>query len=111
MSLDSHLLPHFVIFETGRKLETLPLTDAFDFMRQNRLLEMIVRIYQAWTKARPAGAEEDVTFVPLSPPSPPSDEDLEADSDANTQACRAGRNIRPPPQSYPTPHEKRQGLV
>ncbi|KAF7979007.1 hypothetical protein HWV62_43969 [Athelia sp. TMB] len=108
--LDSHLLPHFVIFETGRKLETLPFTSALALSRQNPLLEKIAAIYEAWTKARPAGAEEDATFVPPSPPSPPSDEDSEADSDAATRACRVRRNTRPPPQSSPTPNRKRQKL-
>ncbi|KAF7979006.1 hypothetical protein HWV62_43967 [Athelia sp. TMB] len=108
--LDSHLLPHFVIFETGRKLAALPPADLIDFTRQNPLLEMIVRIYQAWTTTRPAGAEEDVTFLPPSSPSPPSDEDSEANTDGHTQACRAHRNFQPPPQSSPTPHRKRQKL-
>lgn len=105
--LDSHLLPHFVIFETGRKLQTLSPIDVPDFMSQNPLLLKILRIYQAWTKRRPEGAEQDDTFIP---PSPPSDEDSETESDTKTQPRRARKKSRRSPQSSPTPHAKGRKL-
>ena len=108
--LDSHLRPHFVIFEAGRKLQALSPIELIEFTRQNPLLEKIACIYHAWVKRRPEGAEKDVSFVP---PPPPSDEYSETDDDDNTQAqrcARGNRQSRPSTQSPANQNRKKRKL-
>ncbi|KAF7983060.1 hypothetical protein HWV62_23957 [Athelia sp. TMB] len=108
--LNSHLRPHFVIFEAGRRLQALSPIVLFEFMRQNPLLEKIACIYHAWVKIPPEGAEKDESFVP---PSPPSDEYSETDEDENTQAhrrARGNKQSRPQTQSLVSHNRKKRKL-
>ncbi|KZP19577.1 hypothetical protein FIBSPDRAFT_559317 [Athelia psychrophila] len=86
--LESHLRPHFAIFEAGRKLAKLAgLNPAalLDALADCPLLDKIITIYAAWIRARPSKVKHDVASAPALPREEPDIED-----DAETESWRCG---------------------
>ncbi|KAH0826758.1 hypothetical protein J3R83DRAFT_5168 [Lanmaoa asiatica] len=101
--VESHLRPHFVILEAGRKLKRLPLTYIPSLYTQYPILNQVSDLYESWTAALPEYVLSDEEFYP-----PPSQESSEDEDDNNT----IHRRYKNPRKRFgddgsPTKHVKR----
>ncbi|KAF8435483.1 hypothetical protein L210DRAFT_3762736 [Boletus edulis BED1] len=64
--VESHLRPHFVILEAGRKLKQLPLTYIPALLAQYPILAQVSDLYESWTAALPKRVLADEKFNPPS---------------------------------------------
>lgn len=88
--LESHLRPHFAIFEAGRKLEKLNLAASLRAVTDYPLLVKIAAIHAAWIRARPSKVKQDVPPVPNLPKEP----DIDDDAETEPRRCESPRRSR-----------------
>ncbi|KAF8445086.1 hypothetical protein L210DRAFT_3758925 [Boletus edulis BED1] len=88
--VESHLRPHFVILEAGRKLKQLPLEYIPGLFAQYPILVQVSNLYASWTAAISRHVLADENFNP-----PPSQEDSEDEDEDDNKTVR-GRYNNPP---------------
>ncbi|KAF8129827.1 hypothetical protein EV363DRAFT_1450860 [Boletus edulis] len=81
--VESHLRPHFVILEAGRKLKQLPLTYIPALLAQYPILAQVSDLYESWTAALPKRVLADEKFNP-----PSNQEHSEGEDDNKTARGR-----------------------
>ncbi|KZP27457.1 hypothetical protein FIBSPDRAFT_297547 [Athelia psychrophila] len=101
--LESHLRPHFAIFEAGRKLDKLRPVAVVRALADYSLLVKILAIYAAWIQARPSKINKKVASVPTPLPKNP---DIEDDAETQPGRCRSPPRRRSQRRQLasPTPH-------
>ncbi|KAG6372243.1 hypothetical protein JVT61DRAFT_8044 [Boletus reticuloceps] len=77
--VESHLRPHFVILEAGRKVKQLPIIYIPALLAQHPILGQVSQLYESWTAALPKRVLADKKFNP-----PSSQEDSEDEDDNKT---------------------------
>lgn len=105
----SHLRPHFVILETGRKLGLLSLLDFVTIIQQFPIFGKIIKLHAAWTRKIPDKADLDKEYNPPSPSHPPSDKGSHVTRSRRIQFHRSRKTGNQSPTPAGPPKKRKTG--